>query len=100
MLEEKIFASGKVIYNNFHIISDKSIEDQCEYLLEDLIQVEYDDSLLLDIGWYPECDPKGDFTIYLIREFDWDKPLEKINVRNIEEIINAVEMLKTEYCLK
>ncbi len=99
MLDEIIFSPGKVTYNNFHIVSDKSLEDQWENLLEDLVQVEYDNSLILDIGWYPECDPKGHFTICLIKELDWDNPLEKINVRSKEEIIKAVKMIKAKYNL-
>ena len=41
-----IFAPGEVVYNNFHISSTKTMEEQWDNLHEDLIQVEYGGRLI------------------------------------------------------
>ena len=97
---DEIFAPGEVIYNNFHISSTKPIEEQWDNLHEDLIQVEYEDGLLLDVGWYPECDPTGRFIINLIQDYDWENPLKKIEAKSIDEMHKSINAIISEFIQK
>ena len=36
---------------------------------------------LVDVGWYPEFNPRGRFRIYVIQHENWDQPLEKARPR-------------------
>lgn len=97
---DRLFYLGEVVYNNFHIISTKPIEEQWDNLHEDLIQVEYEGGLLLDIGWYPECDPTGRFIINLIKEYNWENPLKRIEAKNIGEMYRAINAVIVDFIQK
>ena len=97
---DEIFAPGEVIYNNFHISSTKTMEEQWDNLHEDLIQVEYEDSLLLDVAWYPECDPTGRFIINQIQDYDWENPLKKIEAKSIDEMYKSINAIISEFIQK
>ena len=42
---------------------------------EDLLQVTYPDGQILDVGWYPEGDPEGEYRLLAVSDGDWDMPL-------------------------
>ena len=96
MLDDNIFAPGKVVYNSFIISFDIPFERQIDSLNEDLVQVEYANGYIIDIGWYPEMDPAGILIVQLIHEHDWDKPVRKSRVTSIEELYAEVSLMKDE----
>jgi len=97
------FGSGKITYNELiNIDFDKNINNQEDLLKEDLLQVQYGGSYLLDVGWHPEFDKTGQFIIQIINNYDWENPLLKKEasfhdfhkslsfcVKFIEKLINA-----------
>lgn len=71
---------------------------------EDLFQFENQKyKKILDLGWYPEFDPRGRYRLVLLGQheeeqesyWDWTKPLVNFETRSITEII-----IKTEEILK
>lgn len=70
---------GKLTYNDFQIDPlQLSFEQEKWSFKEDLLQMNFaNDTLTLDIGWYPEFDPKGSFCIKVIRDCDWSNPIFK-----------------------
>jgi hypothetical protein len=100
MLKNLDFKKGKIVYDDFDIKEMISFEDQVFSLKEDLFQVNYQDKYIIDIGWYPEFDPKGKFTISVIKDFDWINPIfiKKSSILNrvtgfVEEAIEIVDKL-------
>src|SRR5207248_731795 len=58
-----------------------------EDLTEDLVQIQsMDGSRLVDVGWYPEMDPKGTFRCRLIANSDWQNPLEELRTREAARV--------------
>ena len=51
----------------------------------------------VDVGWYPEMDPDGCYRIHVIRNDEWEKPLEKYESRDIDDIIIKVEEFLEKY---
>lgn len=98
MLNNIDFATGKIIYNEFSIDFDKRFEEQEDLLTEDLLQVEYSNNYLIDLGWYPECDSKGCFALNVVYNYNWDKPVYKKRMISKQElyeaILESVEMIK------
>jgi len=45
-----------------------------EYLREDLLQIDLPTGVKIDVGWYPDGDPNGEYQIVVFRE-SWDDPL-------------------------
>lgn len=75
---------------------DKSIESQIELLKEDLAQVKFGDTIVLDVGWYPEFDPLGQFGLMVVRKQDWENPILQLRFREMsqfmENLIQAIEV--------
>ena len=92
-LDESEFLPGKVTYNSFDISFDKPFEQQIFSLNEDLVQVEYENGYLIDIGWYPECDPKGKIILQLIHDNDWSNPAKTVSVTTLEALYEAIKQL-------
>lgn len=65
---------AKITYDGFDFNPLISLENQEFSLQEDIIQIEISD-YIIDVGWYPSLDIKGNFTVEVIRDYDWDNPL-------------------------
>lgn len=62
MLTDEDFIPGKIVLNDFTFIDRiKTLKEQLDYLTEDMIQVEFDNNIVLDIGWYPEFTRRAGF---------------------------------------
>ncbi|AIQ42188.1 hypothetical protein MKZ24_17980 [Paenibacillus sp. FSL R7-0297] len=79
--------------------TDEEHEHRWEYN-EDLFQfVNYNRKKILDLGWYPEFQPNGQYRLLLIHKSDdeeqqfadWANPLEVFNSRNIDEVKLKIE---------
>jgi hypothetical protein len=73
-------------------------ELQVEDLTQDMLTVRLQNGYFIDVGWYPEHDPKGRF---LVRVFEgtWNRQrLENpIETRNISEVVFITEMLADHF---
>ena len=90
----RIQAGWSIEYNNFSEY-DMSIhgEEDCYELNEDLLQLKHiRANIIIDLGWYPphSCD-KGNYILYLIKNYDWENPLDKVMTRDKKEVIKTIE---------
>lgn len=67
------YKTGKVTYISY------------EELKEDMLQVNFPNSLILDLGWY---DPE--FRIYIIKDYDRENPIAVYSVYDEEHLLNAL----------
>lgn len=89
----RIQAGWKVEYNNFTEY-DKNVhgEKYCFELNEDLLRLSNDSAdLVIDLGWYPVFDINGNYTLILLKNNDWDNPLEKLITQSKNEVIACIE---------
>lgn len=60
----------------------------------DLLKLRHDEKrLMLDVEWYPECSPAGHYALKLIKNGNWNSPLEDmlcIHPKELAYEINAV----------
>ena len=94
MIDENVFAPGKIEYNCFSISFEKPFDQQLESLTEDLILVRFEHEYAIDVGWYPELDPNGYLIVQLIKNEDWNNPVEKTTVANLNEMFEAIKRMK------
>lgn len=94
MLRNINWREGTVLYNNFKIKKDVQLQDQLWELNEDLLQVEYKDDFsnkyLIDVGWYPEFDKRGELKIVIVKNYDWCNPVFT-KTCGLEEAIESIE---------
>lgn len=53
---------------------------------EDLLQVQYGEWVLLDIGWYPAGDASGAFGLKVVVDRDWDDPAGQFECSTWEDL--------------
>jgi len=88
---------GQIVYNDLNYIDfSKNVKNQIDELKEDLLQVQFPNDIILDIGWYPSFDQNGSFRICLIKELDWSNPIDFVKCKNMTELKNnIIKMIKT-----
>ncbi|MCD1125446.1 hypothetical protein LPW36_05345 [Jinshanibacter sp. LJY008] len=76
------------IYNQITSLNlNQSLSSLIDYLDEDLLQIEFSNGNIVDIGWYPSFDDQGQFVIYAISDNNWDAPCAKFTTRDGSELI-------------
>lgn len=90
---------GTITYNALtHLDFTLTTAEVIDELKEDLLQVEFNNNRLLDIGWYPEFSIDGHFTVQLIADYNWESPIFKENCSTFKSlegtVINALNYLK------
>lgn len=80
------FIHGNITYDELSLLEESAIEDQVHNLKEDMLQVEYPDGFLLDVGWFPSFDAKGHFQIKVIKDYDWDSPILTLTTQSIDTL--------------
>ncbi|MCD2225463.1 hypothetical protein LAX75_11550 [Listeria cossartiae] len=75
---------------------DITFLDQSDLLKEDILQVQYPDDLLLDVGYYEK-----QYKIFVIKNLNWEEPTVVCVADNfndllckLQKIINEISMLK------
>jgi hypothetical protein len=82
---------GKITYNDFDIEEHIPFQNQKFSYKEDILQVRYGKTFLLDVGWYPEMEENGYFKVRAIKDYDWCNPLSEKACRNLNELKRAIE---------
>lgn len=93
------FGQGKVVLNDLDLKENKSFEEQVWSLKEDILQVEYGQDYVLDLGFYPEFDiEKGIFILVIIKSQYWNEPIFEKSTRSIKQLYTylneAINILK------
>ena len=86
MFDEINYKLGKVLF----------VDNDFKYLREDMLQVEYPDGIILDVGWYGK---KKGFIIYVIKNNDWENPVIESRVSDIGRLKKEIEAT-IEYILQ
>ncbi len=89
----RLKAGWEIIFNNFTEYDiNKHSEDDIIELNEDLLQLYHKNAnLIIDLGWYPNNDKDGQYILLMIKNYDWDFPLEKVISKSKDEIIDCIE---------
>ncbi len=83
----------EITFNNFTEYDiNKHSEDDLSELNEDLLQLyNKNANLTVDLGWYPSHNKNGQYILLMIKNYDWDCPLEKVMSKSKDEIVNCIE---------
>lgn len=82
---------GQITYCDFNIDPVAPLKKQLPALQEDMLQIEFGNRFLIDVGWYPAMGLNGCFIVYVIQDEDWDHPLSKAQCSTLKELKNAIE---------
>lgn len=97
LLRLRIAAGWLVRYNELREIAPEKLladDELWVYMNQDLMQVESrDETMLIDVGWYPDNDPSGHFGIKVVVEEDWERPIVSTQASTLRELIDRLEAL-------
>jgi hypothetical protein len=96
------FSPGRVVYEEFTLDDKKTWVEQIDQLNEDLLQVEFPGDIVLDVGWYPAFNHKGQFQVRVIRDYNWDAPIFYAEVTKMDvlrSVVDAARQTATEAAL-
>ncbi|UMR25980.1 hypothetical protein MK616_17555 [Bacillus amyloliquefaciens] len=98
LLEELEYQIWTVDYITLKDTDPKTLEENDDAWLfdfnQDLLQISHKTkNLLLDAGWYPEGDPTGSYGIELIKNEDWENPLEDIMCTELKELLKQLDLI-------
>jgi len=65
----------------------KNIDSQIHLLKEDLAQVEFGDTIILDLGWHPEFDLRGQFILSVVWKQDWENPVLQLKFHEFSQFM-------------
>lgn len=82
---------GIITYNDFDIDESIPFETQWYMYKEDILQVTFGERFILDVGFYPEGDPNGNFIVRAVIDNDWMNYLSQIKCHNLSELKIAIE---------
>ncbi|MBH8601198.1 hypothetical protein [Thermoactinomyces sp. CICC 23799] len=84
-----------VKHNNLREINPKTLkqdDDKWFYFTQDLLQLEHQEkSILLDLGWYPDVTPEGEFQVQIIQNGNWEQPIRQFTSNDLHEIVKSIE---------
>jgi hypothetical protein len=92
------FIKGKITYDDLSSLENTDIYNQIDSLKEDLLQVEYPETYLLDVGWYPSFDINGSFHISAIKDYDWGAPLFFSTAKSVHALM--MEITAAQSCIR
>ena len=80
----------RIVNNDFYSydpINSFNEADSLKYLHEDLLQCSFpEEAMIIDVGWYGDITVnKGEFRIYIIKNENWDIPLNIIYPKSAVE---------------
>lgn len=88
MFSDIDFSPGRVTHNDFNIRIWSNFDVEDDSLKEDMFKVNYPKNYILDIGWYSGINK---FIVYIVKDCDWDNPIQKIKCNDLKELINSVK---------
>lgn len=97
MFENFDFSPGKVTYNDFNLDPNLPLDEDNDGLKEDMFQVVYPQNYAIDVGWYSGVQQ---FIVYLIKDCNWEEPIEKIMCTNLNELEEGIESCIKEVNIK
>ncbi len=102
----RIPGAKMVMWNKFYELEPNELDYESEfwkYFSEDMLYVTSarcgcsTNKYILDLGWYPEGDPKGTFILYIIENDNWLKPREVYESRILSDITLKIEEYLEKY---
>lgn len=95
---------AQITWDTFYYDTEKSFQQHCDDFdfSDDLFQADIhpNQNLVLDIGVPRWFQPNACFIIYVIQDWDWDKPLKKVCTNDIHILIQEIKLILVEYSLR
>jgi hypothetical protein len=66
------------------------------YLNQDLLLVELPNNIFIDVSWFPEHDPHGEYYITIFQG-DWEHQINTWKTRSLSDVISLVQRIAQQF---
>lgn len=90
----RIQGGWKVEYNNFteFDIEIHGTDNVWQFLGEDLLRLSLNDkAIIIDLGWYYDGEDDGRYILEMVKDYNWECPLEILETKSKKDIIAHIE---------
>jgi hypothetical protein len=85
---------GAVIYDDISYLPDLfRSHEHIEFLKEDMLQIRYQNGVLIDVSWRPSFSPNGSFFIAAVKNSDWSNPIFQVKVKDVQGTKAAIRKM-------
>lgn len=88
MLDQINFKEGYITFDHLlYLKNDNQIKKESAFWGEDLLQVNYFNNCLLDVGWHQK-----QFTILCVKNQKWEKPIFTARASSLKHLKKLIEV--------
>lgn len=87
----KVPSGAEIVFNHLYRTADPAL------LTADLLGIALPGQYFIDVSWYPEGNPKGEYTIALYHKL-WDNKEGEYETPSLELAVEIVQALASKYC--
>jgi len=71
--------------------------ENADALDQDMLQLTLPGAVFIDVGWYPDCDPGGEYRVVVFRD-DFESPLEEaFHAKEVAAVVDKIQRLLAKY---
>jgi hypothetical protein len=86
--------NGTVTYDDISFLTTElNLREQAYYLKEDMLQIEFSEDFLIDVGWSLSFDENGAFNVTMVRNQEWDRPIFQARVTDVAAVKQTLSKL-------
>lgn len=83
--------SGNVVFWDLDRINELiPLSEQIDDLKEDLAQIAFPGGIVLDLGWYPSFDPRGQFRVTIVQDGVWERPVFQAGAKDLRSLKHQI----------
>lgn len=101
LLPLRIPCGWKVIINNLSDLEPNSLKNEDRLWMtftQDMLNIKHcKKDILVDVGWYPENDPNGEYKISVIKNNEWEIPTEVHKCKKNDELVEFIDKCLWNY---
>jgi hypothetical protein len=79
------------------VIGDLCDRSDVDYLTQDMLQVELPGSVFIDVGWYPDLDPNGEYRVIAFKDRVENLIEPVFASRDVSEVEDAIGRMVYRY---
>ena len=89
---------GVVVFDDISHLPDAfEAARHIDCLREDMLQIRFGDDVLLDVGWYPSFRKHGHFLLMLVKNQDWEQPLESAKFTDVVTLKQRIAHIASKF---
>ncbi len=90
--------NAKIIFDDISWLANEiDFKNDIDFIKEDMLQIEFGNNYLLDVGWRPSFSKKGKFYLTIVKNKNWNEIVEEVSTKNAQNLKTSIKELIEKY---